>query len=182
MEGKLHINTTAVHGGGRKDDCFGAINEPIYMTSNYRIPTDGTPVDWSGIHSNIYQRNRNPNQMVLQDKLCALTGAEDGAVFAGTSCGAPGEAFGEICFNTSLEGYLEIATDPSYAGQIVVLTYPQVGNYGVNADDAQAQHPALRALVVRDLCPTPSSWRSQESLGDYLTREGVVANVLATCG
>ena len=63
MEGKLHINTTAVHGGGRKDDCFGAINEPIYMTSNYRIPTDGTPVDWSGIHSNIYQRNRNPNQM-----------------------------------------------------------------------------------------------------------------------
>lgn len=58
---------------------FGAINEPIYMTSNYRIPTDGTPVDWSGIHSNIYQRNRNVNQMVLQDKLCALTGAEDGA-------------------------------------------------------------------------------------------------------
>lgn len=105
----------------------------------------------------------------------ALLVLEDGAVFAGTSCGAPGEAFGEICFNTSLEGYLEIATDPSYAGQIVVLTYPQVGNYGVNADDAQAQHPALRALVVRDLCPTPSSWRSQESLGDYLAREGVVA-------
>lgn len=76
------INTTAVHAGTRKDDVFGAINEPIYMTSNYRIPTDGTPVDWSGIHSNIYCRNRNVNQMVLQDKLCALTGAEDGAVFA----------------------------------------------------------------------------------------------------
>lgn len=74
--------TTAVHGGTRKDDAFGAINEPIYMTSNYRIPTDGTPVDWSGTNSNIYQRNRNVNQMVLQDKLCALTGAEDGAVFA----------------------------------------------------------------------------------------------------
>lgn len=100
---------------------------------------------------------------------------EDGAVFVGTSCGAPGEAFGEICFNTSMEGYLEIVTDPSYAGQIVVLTYPQVGNYGVNADDAQAEHPALRALVVRDMCPTPSSWRSQESLGDYLARAGVVA-------
>ena len=71
----------------------------------------------------------------------ALLVLEDGAVFAGTSCGAPGEAFGEICFNTSLEGYLEIVTDPSYAGQIVVLTYPQVGNYGVNADDAQAQQP-----------------------------------------
>lgn len=105
----------------------------------------------------------------------ALLVLEDGAVFAGTSCGAPGEAFGEICFNTSLESYLEIVTDPSYAGQIVALTYPQVGNYGVNADDAQAERPALRALVVRDLCPTPSSWRSQESLGDYLTREGVVA-------
>ncbi len=84
----------------------------------------------------------------------ALLVLEDGAVFAGTSCGAPGEAAGEICFNTSMEGYLEIVTDPSYAGQIVVLTYPQVGNYGVNADDAQAERPALRALVVRDLCPT----------------------------
>ena len=82
MTGNLHTITTAVHGGSRKDDAFGAINEPIYMTSNYRIPTDGTPVDWSGTNSNIYQRNRNINQMVLQDKLCALTGAEDGAVFA----------------------------------------------------------------------------------------------------
>lgn len=82
MKTKLHIQTTAVHGGTRKDDSFGAINEPIYMTSNYRIPTDGTPVDWSGVNSNIYARNRNVNQMVLQDKLCALTGAEDCAVFA----------------------------------------------------------------------------------------------------
>lgn len=105
----------------------------------------------------------------------ALLVLEDGAVFAGTSCGAPGEAFGEVCFNTSLEGYFEIVTDPSYAGQIVALTYPQVGNYGVNADDAQAERPALRALVVRDMCPAPSSWRSQESFGDYLGREGVVA-------
>lgn len=78
----IHNETLAVHAGSRKDDAFGAINEPIYMTSNYRIPTDGTPVDWSGTHSNIYARNRNINQMVLQDKLCALTGAEDCAVFA----------------------------------------------------------------------------------------------------
>jgi cystathionine beta-lyase/cystathionine gamma-synthase len=82
MTDNLGLQTIAVHGGSRKDDVFGAINEPIYMTSNYRIPTDGTPVDWSGINSNIYARNRNVNQMVLQDKLCALTGAEDGAVFA----------------------------------------------------------------------------------------------------
>ena len=82
MNGAQSTHTIAVHGGARKDDTFGAINEPIYMTSNYRIPTDGTPVDWSGTHSNIYARNRNVNQMVLQDKLCALTGAEDCAVFA----------------------------------------------------------------------------------------------------
>ncbi len=82
MEKMTGIRTVAVHGGNRKDDVFGAINEPIYMTSNYRIPTDGTPVDWSGTESNIYVRNRNVNQMVLQDKLCALTGAEDCAVFA----------------------------------------------------------------------------------------------------
>ncbi|MDF2615898.1 MAG: metB [Sedimentibacter sp.] len=82
MEETKKIQTNAVHGGTRRDDTFGAINQPIYMTSNYRIPTDGTPVDWSGTQSNIYARNRNVNQMVLQDKLCALTGAEDCAIFA----------------------------------------------------------------------------------------------------
>lgn len=82
MEGTKKTQTIAVHGGVRRDDTFGAINQPIYMTSNYRIPTDGTPVDWSGTQSNIYARNRNVNQMVLQDKLCALTGAEDCAIFA----------------------------------------------------------------------------------------------------
>lgn len=82
MNQSMRTQTLAVHGGTRKDDTFGAINEPIYMTSNYRIPTDGTPIDWSGIESNVYARNRNVNQMVLQDKLCALTGAEDCAVFA----------------------------------------------------------------------------------------------------
>ena len=100
---------------------------------------------------------------------------EDGAVFRGTSCAAAGEAFGEICFNTSLEGYLEVLTDPSYAGQIVTMTYPQIGNYGVNADDAQAGAPALRGLVVRDMCATPSNWRSEQSLPDYLRAHGVVA-------
>ena len=76
------VETVAVHGGARKDDTFGAINCPIYMTSNYRIPTDGSPVDWSGTETNIYARNRNVNQWVLQDKLCALTGAEDCVVLA----------------------------------------------------------------------------------------------------
>ena len=105
----------------------------------------------------------------------ALLVLEDGSVYEGTACGALGEAFGEICFNTSLEGYLEVVTDPSYAGQIVTMTYPQIGNYGVNLEDAQSQHPALRGLVVRDMCTTPSNWRSQMSLPAYLQREGVVA-------
>lgn len=100
---------------------------------------------------------------------------EDGAVFRGVSCGSAGEVFGEICFNTSLEGYLEVITDPSYAGQIITMTYPQIGNYGVNLDDAQSDEPALRGLVVRDMCATPSSWRSQASLPDYLRERGVVA-------
>ncbi len=99
---------------------------------------------------------------------------EDGTVFSGQSCGVAGEVFGEICFNTSLEGYLEIFTDPSYAGQIVVMTYPQIGNYGVSEDDVQAARPALRGLVVRDMCATPSSWRNAMSLQEYCEREGVV--------
>ena len=109
------------------------------------------------------------------DAPAALLVLEDGTAFRGSSCGAAGEVFGEICFNTSLEGYLEIITDPSYAGQIVTLTYPQIGNYGVNREDVQADHPALRGLVVRDMCATPSNWRSEMSLPAYLKEEGVVA-------
>lgn len=105
----------------------------------------------------------------------AMLVLEDGAAFRGTSCAAEGEVYGEICFNTSLEGYLEVVTDPSYAGQIVTMTYPQIGNYGVNPDDAQAGEPALRGLVVRDMCTAPSNWRSVLSLPDYLRDHGVVA-------
>lgn len=99
----------------------------------------------------------------------------DGTVFFGQACGAEGEVSGEICFNTSMEGYLEILTDPSYAGQIVVMTYPQSGNYGISTDDQQAPKPALRGFVVRDLCPTPCSWRSQGTLGDWLKKENIIA-------
>ena len=144
MEGKLHINTTAVHGGGRKDDCFGAINEPIYMTSNYRIPTDGTPVDWSGIHSNIYQRNRNPNQMVLQDKLCALTGAEDGAVFAS------GVAALAAVFTTTLNsGDHAIVSEVCYSATNLLFREYLPKKYGVevtllDTTDTEAVRAAVR--------------------------------------
>ena len=105
----------------------------------------------------------------------ALLVLEDGSAYYGMACGAPGEAFGEICFNTSLEGYFEVITDPSYAGQIVTMTYPQIGNYGICSEDAQADHPSLRGLVVRDMCFTPSNWRSDMTLPAYLEREGIVA-------
>ena len=105
----------------------------------------------------------------------AALALEDGAVFYGTACAAAGEAFGEICFNTSLEGYFEVATDPSYAGQIITMTYPQIGNYGVNPEDAQSAAPALRGLVVRDMCTTPSNWRSKLSLPEFLRQHNVMA-------
>ena len=105
----------------------------------------------------------------------ALFALEDGTHFCGRACGAVGEAFGEVVFNTSMVGYQEIVTDPSYAGQIVTLTYPQVGNYGVSDAVMQSGGTALRGLVVRDLCHTPSNWQSEGSLPDFLRDHGVVA-------
>lgn len=100
---------------------------------------------------------------------------EDGTVYTGYSCGAEGEVFGEVCFNTSLEGYLEVISDPSYAGQIITMTYPQIGNYGVNKDDLQADFLSLRGLVVHEMCFDPSNWRSEISLPDFLKQNNVVA-------
>lgn len=105
----------------------------------------------------------------------ALLVLEDGSVFEGYSCAAEGEVFGEVCFNTSLEGYLEVISDPSYAGQIITMTYPQIGNYGINPDDLQSDSLALRGLVVHDMCFTPSNWRSSQSLPEFLAQNGVVA-------
>lgn len=105
----------------------------------------------------------------------ALLVLEDGLVFHGYSCGAEGETFGEICFNTSLVGYQEVISDPSYAGQIITMTYPQIGNYGVNRADMQRDTLALRGLVVHDMCKHPSNFRSEETLPQLLEAEGVVA-------
>jgi carbamoyl-phosphate synthase small subunit len=100
---------------------------------------------------------------------------EDGTVFAGTSIGADGEVDGEVCFNTSMTGYQEILTDPSYRGQIVTMTYPQIGNYGVNAEDVESWRPQLAGFVVREHSRTQSNFRSEQSLGQYLKQWGVVA-------
>jgi carbamoyl-phosphate synthase small subunit len=100
---------------------------------------------------------------------------EDGTSFAGTGCGAAGEVAGELCFNTSMVGYPEVISDPSYAGQILAMTYPQIGNYGVARADLQRDTPALRGLVVRDMCREPSNFRSECPLPDFLVEQGVVA-------
>lgn len=105
----------------------------------------------------------------------AALALEDGTVYFGHSCGAPGESAGELVFNTSMTGYPEIITDPSYRGQIVTFTYPLIGNYGVNSADAESPRPQLSGVVVRSICPRPSNWRSRESLPDYLRRHRVVA-------
>ena len=115
------------------------------------------------------------NILVNENRPPALLALEDGTTFAGWSAGAPGETFGEIVFNTSMTGYQEILSDPSYAGQIVTLTYPQIGNYGIVEDDFQATQLSLRGLVVRDMCHAPSNWRSTASLPDLLQSHDVVA-------
>lgn len=105
----------------------------------------------------------------------AILALEDGTIFEGWSCGASGEALGEAVFNTSLSGYQEVVTDPSYAGQIVTMTMPQIGNYGVNGADMESRGAFLRGLVVREMSRITSSWRSEMSLPDFLAGEGVVA-------
>lgn len=100
---------------------------------------------------------------------------EDGSVFRGKAFGAEKTVVGEACFNTSMTGYQEILTDPSYYAQIVAMTAPQIGNYGINPDDAESDAPKASGFVVRDLSPVASSWRSVESLPDYLTRHNIPA-------
>ena len=100
----------------------------------------------------------------------ALLALEDGRIFDGESFGATGTQVGEICFNTSMTGYQEVLTDPSYRGQIVAMTYPHIGNYGTNALDEESAQPHVRGFVVEELTDTPSSWRSEQSLDEYLRR------------
>src|SRR5438105_9580436 len=100
----------------------------------------------------------------------AILALEDGRVFRGKGHGAKAECYGEVVFNTSLTGYQEIFTDPSYAGQIVVLTNPEIGNYGTNSDDNEATRPYIEGLVVREFSRISSNWRSQEVADAYLER------------
>src|SRR6202522_1017097 len=104
----------------------------------------------------------------------AILALEDGSVFYGTGFGARTSASGEVCFNTSMTGYQEVLTDPSYKGQIVTMTYPLIGNYGINADDRESAKPQVEGFIVRELTRIPSNFRSQETLDDYLRRHHII--------
>ena len=104
----------------------------------------------------------------------AILALEDGRCFSGISYGATGTITGEICFNTSMTGYQEVITDPSYRGQIVAMTYPMIGNYGVNPADNESAGPHIRAFVIGELCEIPSNYRSTESLSAYLERHAIL--------
>ncbi len=103
----------------------------------------------------------------------AILALEDGTVFEGKSFGAPKDRVGEVVFNTAITGYQEIFTDPSYSGQIVVLTNPQIGNYGANEYDQEAGHPYIEGLVVREFSPIASNWRSEENAERFLADQGI---------
>src|SRR6185295_19127311 len=98
----------------------------------------------------------------------SILALEDGRFFEGESFGATGTRVGEICFNTSMSGYQEVLTDPSYRGQIVAMTYPLIGNYGTNSLDQESTYPHVRGFVIEELSEAPSNWRSEMSLGEYL--------------
>ncbi|MFO0807136.1 MAG: glutamine-hydrolyzing carbamoyl-phosphate synthase small subunit [Gemmataceae bacterium] len=108
----------------------------------------------------------------MADRLAKLV-LEDGTVYTGRAFGSAGERFGEVVFNTSMTGYQEILTDPSYTGQIVAMTYPLIGNYGVNREDEESRGPRVEGFAVRELARHPSNFRSNQSLDDYLRDRGI---------
>ncbi len=104
----------------------------------------------------------------------ALLALADGRVFRGAACGATGETHGEVVFNTAMTGYQEILTDPSYRGQIVCMTYPLIGNYGINPEDVESRRPWVNGFVVKEACAYPSNWRGRMRLEDYMKEQGIV--------
>src|SRR5262249_15360089 len=108
-----------------------------------------------------------------QPRLAKLA-LEDGTVFTGTHFGAAGTSEGEVVFNTSMTGYQEILTDPSYKGQIVTMTYPLIGNYGINTEDVESKQPHVAGFVVKELAKVYSNWRASISLDEYLKQNKIV--------
>ena len=122
---------------------------------------------YGGVNPNVGSDHYHPPK-------AAILALADGRVFPGESFGAKGEVTGEVVFNTSMTGYQEILTDPSYCGQIVTMTYPMIGNYGTNHADVESRKPALEGFVVREYVDYPSNWRNTKRLSDYLIASGIV--------
>ncbi len=110
----------------------------------------------------------------MRDGNKAILVLEDGTSYTGRALGARGRVFGEVVFNTSMTGYQEILTDPSYRGEIVVMTYPLIGNYGINPEDVESAHPHARGFVVKQMCDEPSNWRAKDRLEQLLTDHGII--------
>src|SRR6187549_372684 len=108
-----------------------------------------------------------PPQEIHAAGMNAILALEDGTWYRGVAAGATGEAHGEVVFNTSMTGYKEMLTDPSYMGQMVCMTYPLIGNYGVNPEDVESRKPFLQGFIVKEASRIRSNWRSNEDLGDY---------------
>ena len=98
----------------------------------------------------------------------------DGSTYRGEAFGATGTALGEVVFNTGMTGYQEVITDPSYCGQIITFTYPEIGNTGVNPEDAESERPSACGAIVRNICHRPRNWRSVQSFPDYLAERGII--------
>ena len=110
----------------------------------------------------------------MKEENAAVLLLDDGKLFKGTTFGATGQSIGEVCFNTGMTGYQEILTDPSYAKQIVTMTAPHIGNYGVNSEDIESEKIQISGFVIKEESTFPSSWRSEMSLGDYLRKQNIV--------
>jgi carbamoyl-phosphate synthase small subunit len=108
--------------------------------------------------------------LILRSHVRTILALEDGRYFQGQSFGATGTCVGEICFNTAMTGYQEVLTDPSYCGQIVAMTYPLIGNYGINSLDNESRSPHVRGFVIEELTEVPSNWRSEMSVDEYLKK------------
>src|SRR5688500_19795140 len=104
----------------------------------------------------------------------AILALADGRIFEGTAFGAEGEAVGEVGFNTSMTGYQWILTDPSYEGQLVAMTYPEIGNVGVNPEDVESRKPFVKGFIVKDYTAQPSNWRAVKPLHEYMKENGIV--------
>src|SRR5574342_698921 len=104
----------------------------------------------------------------------AILALADGKFYEGIAFGAAGEAIGEVVFNTSMTGYQEILTDPSYEGQLVAMTYPEIGNVGVNFEDVESRRPFMKGFIVKNYTPLPSNWRASRPLHEYMKEHGIV--------